>query len=647
MGVNPSIRTRVLVGLAALSSLTVAVCLGLLLYSHHAVRCLETASTEVLRYIAQVDEAQTLVDDLHGTVLLAMAGGDFHPAAEQRRLDRQSVRFLDLVETIRDPTAPGMRQQQDLLHGFQAYHLLARKVLDSTTRTPQTLEAFAERERRLDIQLERYRSHHAGNVEQSLGEMRTELDVLARVAAVATLTSLAIAGVMALFVWRRLGRPLSALLDVARALGRGELAVPSLACTPDEVGLLGCAFNDLSEKLRHREAERDRYEEELRKSQGLQAAGRLAGGVAHDFNNLLGSVLGCVYAARIPGSDPATAASELDRIQDLCKQGAELTRNLLAVAGQAPGQSGPLELASELQRLRVLVERTCGRAVTAVFEVADDLPRVRGDRALINAILLNLCLNARDAMPGGGTLRVCASRRTVDGRDWAAVAVADSGEGVPPELTDLLFQPFFSTKHKARGAGLGLSTALAMAQQMGGTIDLENRPGRGATFTLRLPALAAQPAALPTPPGAAPGAPTAAPAGPILLVEDEEGIARMVVDALTRRGYPTLRATNGLEALERVRESGSELALVLLDLVLPTLPGAAVHRVLKATVPNLPVVFLTGREDLAAEIDPETPVLAKPFTEEELLACVHAVAAGTRGRPDPAQTRAPGVASHG
>ncbi len=378
------------------------------------------------------------------------------------------------------------------------------------------------------------------------------------------------------------------------------------------------------EARRRAEREKEQLEKTLRHSQALEAVGRLAGGVAHDFNNLLGAVLACSWAARLEDASPEQVRRELERIQDLCKQGGDVTRQLLAVARQSPARLGPIDLRHELAQMRVLVERACPKTVSVTFDAGGDIPRVLGDRGLLTTALLNLCLNARDAMPAGGALTLRAERERGEGGDeWVLIRVGDTGEGIPKDLQDRVFQPFFSTKRRGRGVGLGLPMAFATAREMGGSLTVDSEPGRGSTFTFRLPACAQAAAdrfASSRSEEAGEGGRRVD--GAVLVVEDEEDIARLVTDLLTRGGGRVLWARTGLEALEAVRENADELGLVLLDLMLPELPGASIHQVLRATVPELPVVFMSGRDDLAAQAAPSVPLLRKPFTESELEECV-------------------------
>ena len=361
------------------------------------------------------------------------------------------------------------------------------------------------------------------------------------------------------------------------------------------------------------EAERERLREELQRARILEAVGQLAGGVAHDFNNLLGSILGCLYVLRL-GAD-AEARVELDRIQELCKRGGELTRQLLAVARRRGGKVGSVLLEGLLEEVRVLLERTLPKHIRLTVEAEGGLPPVRGDRSLLSVALLNLGLNARDAMPEGGHLRV---RARAAGPGVVEVVVEDTGVGIPPEIRDRVFEPFFSTKPPGEGTGLGLSMVYATVEECGGSVSLRSGPGRGTTVVLRLPA---DRAVRETADGPLPEGPGRHPltSAPVLVVEDEDDVARMIQGSLGRHGYRTLRARNGLEALEAVRDHREDLGGVLLDLVLPELGGDAVFRFLRSLVPDLPVLFITGREDRARGLDETTPVLAKPFSDADLL----------------------------
>jgi PAS domain S-box-containing protein len=382
---------------------------------------------------------------------------------------------------------------------------------------------------------------------------------------------------------------------------------------------------------RRAEQEKATLEWELRQSRVLEAVGQLAGGVAHDFNNILGSVIGCLYAARLQaGADPGLR-EELERAQALCKRGGELTRQLLTVARRRPGRPEPLAVAGLFEEARFLLERTLPKAIALAIELEPGLPLVRADRSMFTAALLNLGHNARDAMPRGGTLRISAFRQAepgVGGREWVVVEVSDTGVGIPWALQDRVFDPFFTTKAPGEGTGLGLSMVEAAVRECGGLVSLRSEPGVGTTFTLRFPS---EGAGAGRPIGDAGGARHPCTASPVLVVEDEENVARMIVQILEAHGYTILRAATGVEALERVHEQRGDLGLVILDLVLPELGGEEVYRLLKGLAPEVSVLLITGREDRARALAPGAPLLPKPFTPEELLESIAELLGRRRG----------------
>jgi PAS domain S-box-containing protein len=386
--------------------------------------------------------------------------------------------------------------------------------------------------------------------------------------------------------------------------------------TPQGLRILGLC-QDVSQRRAEEEA-RAALERELHRSHALEAVGRLAGGVAHDFNNILGSILGSVYVARMEWGREGSAAAELGRIETLCKRGGELTRQLLTVARRPPGQDEVLDVARQVGEVRQLLEHTLPRDIRLEVESEEGLPSVRADRAGITTVLLNLALNARDAMPAGGLLQVRARRqREKSGEDWVHLEVADSGPGIPEHLRGRLFEPFVSTKAVGMGLGLGLSTARAAVRGWGGDLRVDSAPGRGSTFTVRLPAWSGDRGGESAKDRAHPLT-----AAPLLVVEDEEGVARLMTLTLEAQGYATVQASTGIEALERLRERRGAFGLVILDLVLPELRGEQVYRVLRGLAPEVPVLVVSGREDLARALAPGGPTLIKPFSAEEFLDAV-------------------------
>jgi len=381
-----------------------------------------------------------------------------------------------------------------------------------------------------------------------------------------------------------------------------------------------CQMVDLTLQ-RAAEVERERLQNRLRHAQVLEAVGRLAAGVAHDFNNILGSILGCAYVGRLEVPEGSVPHSEFERISGLCRRGGEVTRRLLAVARRKGGRVEPVGVKECLEEIRVLLDHTLPKTVTLVMDVEPGLPPARADRSLLTTALLNLCLNARDAMPAGGTLTLAARSSDRGSERGIEIRVADTGSGIPVAIRDRIFEPFLSTKVAGDGAGLGLAEAHAGVTGWGGSLELESSGSEGSVFRLWLPA--ADPGTRPTGRKAGGGAashPLTDRA--VLVVEDEDRVADLMTLGLEAAGYRVERARTGLQALDRLQQD-EPVGLLVLDLVLPELDGGQVYRLVQGVAPELPVVLVTGREDLAANLArPEHPVLAKPFGQREFLEAV-------------------------
>jgi CheY-like chemotaxis protein len=301
---------------------------------------------------------------------------------------------------------------------------------------------------------------------------------------------------------------------------------------------------------------------------------------------------------------------------------------MLTVARRQAGSVQPLAVGPLVGELKDLLAHTLPKDIRLEVVVAAHLPRVRAERSLLTTALLNLALNARDAMPMGGTLAVRAVPHTDgEGREWVELAVADSGVGIPEGVRDLIFQPFYTTKDVGKGTGLGLSTAYAAVEGWGGKLAVSSTEGRGSTFTIRLPAADGEAAARPTP-GEDTEVAHPLSRAPVLVVEDEEDVARLMTHALESRGYGVSRVGTGLQALERLREGPEDLGLVVLDLILPEWGGEGVYRMLRGLAPEVPVLLVSGREDLAEALAPQGPRLTKPFTAAEFLGAVAAALSG-------------------
>jgi signal transduction histidine kinase/ActR/RegA family two-component response regulator len=393
-----------------------------------------------------------------------------------------------------------------------------------------------------------------------------------------------------------------------------------------------------SEEEREREAEQRRLaEEHLRQSQKMEAVGRLAGGVAHDFNNLLTAISTSSYLAReeLPVGSPA--AAYLEDVDDAVRRASGLTRQLLAFSRRQVLEPRPLDLNAHLGGMKGVLARILGEDVELVLDPGPGLSPVVADPTQFEQVVLNLAVNARDAMPRGG--RVTMSTQAVEiagpgsparpGR-FARLEVRDTGEGMPPEVLERIFEPFFTTKLQGKGTGLGLATVYGIVRQHGGTVEVSSELGRGSVFRVLLPTGGTVPEA------AEHGSQTPIPrgAGTILLTEDEPAVRDSTRRLLERVGYRVLSAGAGEEALRIGVEHQGPIDLLLTDVVMPRMNGRDLAAALRRARPGLRVLFMSGYAgDVLTErgaLLPGITLLNKPFTPEDLT---RRVAEAMRGRP--------------
>jgi two-component system cell cycle sensor histidine kinase/response regulator CckA len=365
-----------------------------------------------------------------------------------------------------------------------------------------------------------------------------------------------------------------------------------------------------------------RAEARLASGNRLEAVGLLAGGIAHDFNNLLTAIIGGAEAAKAVGLPPA-AVAELETVQDAARRGAALVKQLLAFARRQTLVPKVLPLNAVVEDIGPLLRRLLGEQVQLVLRLEEPSRLVKVDDGQLGQVLINLAVNARDAMPQGGVLTIGTGHAVVlrpegtlaPGR-YAVLEVADTGTGMPPEVAARIFEPFFSTKG-ALGTGLGLATVQGIVAQSGGHIAVESRPGEGTRFRIHFPRHEG-----PAPEAVAPEAePTAS--GPVLLVEDEALLRRLAEAALRHAGYRVVAAEDAEDALARVEEERPS-ALVS-DVSMPGMDGLALARLLRERWPGLPVVLLSGyaASTIGADLESEgMRFLAKPYAPADLLAVV-------------------------
>ncbi|MGH7509126.1 MAG: PAS domain-containing hybrid sensor histidine kinase/response regulator [Gemmatimonadales bacterium] len=372
--------------------------------------------------------------------------------------------------------------------------------------------------------------------------------------------------------------------------------------------------------------ERKRVEESLRQSAKMEAIGALAGGLAHDFNNQLHALSGFAhFVARDPGLG-AAGRQDLMEIQKTTERMASLTRQLLAFARQQTLSPETLDLNSALEDARPMLQRLIGSNMEIHLDQAPGPKWVRVDRSQLVQILLNLVINARDAMPAGGrlvlrteTLEVSPAQlfdrmgMPLEPGAYAELAVADSGQGIGPEHLSHIFEPFYTTKTVGQGTGLGLATVDGIVSQSGGRIQVESMPGRGTTIRILLP-LTGEPA--PEPPLGSLSPARRRQRARILVVDDEDSVRAVVARTLQTEGYEVLGARHGTEALAYIEEVGGSIDLVIVDLVMPVMGGQELTAELARRYPDLPVIWMSGHprpvEVQHPEADEEPPFLQKP-----------------------------------
>ncbi len=372
---------------------------------------------------------------------------------------------------------------------------------------------------------------------------------------------------------------------------------------------------------------RKELESRLAQSVKMEALGRLAGGIAHDFNNLLTVIQGyCQLLQRQQDDQP-----ELLHISDAAEAASRLTRQLLQFSRQSVVEPRVLDLNQLIERSSVLLRRIIGEDIRVELDLQPDLGPIRCDPGQIEQILFNLAANSRDAMPQGGRLRL-ATRDLAGSAPRVELEVSDNGIGMPRDLIQNVFEPFYTTKERGKGTGLGLSTVFGIVTQHQGSIEVESEPGEGTTLRIRLPRASESRSD-----DAWQSVPPRQSSGPlrILVVEDEPMIARLVDTTLTRAGHQVDRVNSPGAALERVAGGNDQWDLLISDVVMPGMNGPELADALRELRPALRVLFISGYP--AGELDLRTRradgFLGKPFTPDQLLTTAERVARGEeRGR---------------
>ncbi len=378
--------------------------------------------------------------------------------------------------------------------------------------------------------------------------------------------------------------------------------------------------------------ERKHIEEQLLRSQRMESIGTLASGIAHDLNNILTPILLSIDLLRRTSTDERSKRM-LEMLEGSAKRGASIVKQVLTFARGADGVLTTVRVEHILGEIQKIIHETFLKSIEIRILVDKDLPTVTADPTQLYQVLLNLCVNARDAMPTGGLIEIKATTVQLDEQaarkqllakagNYVVFHVKDEGTGIPPEVLGRIFEPFFTTKEVGKGTGLGLSTVFAIIKNHSGFVNVTSEVGKGTTFSIHLPAdtFTEQ-----DEDGELPGS-TASEGQTILVVDDEAAILEITVSELIERGYSVLSAGNGMEALDVFRKHQQDIALIITDMVMPVMDGPALIKEVHALNPQLKIIGVSGLKQYGdVALADNVTFVHKPYTLEKLIATITTV----------------------
>jgi signal transduction histidine kinase/FixJ family two-component response regulator len=427
-------------------------------------------------------------------------------------------------------------------------------------------------------------------------------------------------------------RPLASLVEGVQALERGDFTYPLEAGGHDELSRLTRAFDAMRGAMRRNEQQREQLESQLRQAQKMEALGRLAGGVAHDFNNLLTVIAGHSDLLNDQLKPGDALHNNCQQIRKTAERAASLTRQLLVFSRKQVLQAKVVDLNDLIADMSKLLRRLVREDIELSLQLGDSLGRVKADPSQLEQALLNLTVNASDAMPRGGRLTVetqnifvnkeyAATGVQVETGEYVVLGVTDTGHGMDAATKARIFEPFFTTKEPGKGTGLGLATVYGVVQQSGGFIRVESSLGQGTRFDLYLPktneAAVNENNETNRKKGTVPGQPKT-----VLVVEDEREVRELACEFLKAAGYSVLSAQDGQEGLEIAERFGRTIQVVLTDVVMPRMRGTELGMRLKTLLPHVKVVYMTGYLEQGegnTEFLDDALFLQKPFSRETIV----------------------------
>lgn len=461
---------------------------------------------------------------------------------------------------------------------------------------------------------------------EALAYLEKENQLLGGLGLLAVLTG----GALVFVISDKFTRPLASLLKGVLALEQGDFSYPLAADGTDEVAHVTRAFHGMRTTLKNNESQKQQLEDQLRQAQKMEAIGRLAGGVAHDFNNLLTIIKGHgdLMLDKLQPTDPLHRNAH--QIEKAADRAASLTRQLLAFSRMQLLEPKVFDLNALVSEICSLHRRLVREDISFTFHAGESLGRVKADPGQIEQVIMNLTVNACDAMPTGGRLAVETRNFTVDEAfaktrvpllpgDYVRLTVEDTGQGMDAATKARIFEPFFTTKELGKGTGLGLATVYGVVKQSGGCIWVESEPGKGARFEVYLPVVHA-PEDRASRAGSSTG-PTHRSAV-VLIVEDEDAVRELAAEFTKSAGYKVLTARDGREAIAVVEHSGEPIQVLVTDIVMPNMRGPELAKRLKTLSADLEIIYMSGYLEFSkgsGEFLEGSFFLQKPFSRDSLV----------------------------